>query len=64
MQHHLKSIHENSIVLSRFKVKLINFSMIILHFLIQTLTTNIQMHEEYQNDATSLHLYIDNITYF
>ena len=21
------------------------------------------MHEEYQNDATSLHLYLDNITY-
>ena len=21
------------------------------------------MHEEYQNDATSLHLYVDNITY-
>ena len=32
MQHHLKSIHGHSVVLSRFKVKLLNFSMIILHF--------------------------------
>ena len=32
MLHHLKSIHKHSIVLSRFKVKLITFSMIIFHF--------------------------------
>ena len=59
MQHHLKSIYKHSIVLSRFKVKLINFLIIILRFLIQTPTTNIQMHEEYQNDIASLHLYIE-----
>ena len=32
MQHHLNSINKHSIVQSRFKVKLINFLMIILHF--------------------------------